>query len=374
MALGLIQFLIGGKKKKSSSKSGQVAVSVSKPTTNDAAPVQEQQGVTQIPDGVDTPTQNTPQDSQGENQPSQESTSNPTSAAIAHPHNKKSLSETLMKIHKEIQESNERLTGLVTDVKNVENSVNSLNKRVDTLDKAQKVSEEKFHDIDSSMSKFLSLYELINNQYNPFVSKDDEKPIEMPQLEENTEEGMEENIEENGDGQVLEIEDGPDSPEEIASVFRTDREETLEAAPQEKPKKKVKTINIPHTHISQSLLELDTLNIEEAAADCVPLTRLKNNTNGLVIILSWLEYLIKKVGVDESRNTLRYYTETLRWLTPEVFFDLDKYLRGMNDVSEVEREQANVKDHIVSLYFISKLNERQLDHRLTRAVLEIIQE
>ena len=65
--------------------------------------------------------------------------------------------------------------------------------------------------------------------------------------------------------------------------------------------------------------------------------------------------------------------ETLRWLTPEVFFDLDKYLRGMNDVDNVERNQANVKDHIVSLYFISKLNEKSLDHRLTKAVLDIIQ-
>jgi len=31
-----------------------------------------------------------------------------------------------------------------------------------------------------------------------------------------------------------------------------------------------------------------------------------------------------------------------------------------------------VKDHIVSLYFISKLNEKRLDEKLTKAVLEII--
>lgn len=372
MALGLIQFLIGGKKKKNVSKSGQVAVSVSKPA-NTQNPAGGDQGAAQVPDGVSTPTQNAQeQQPSADAQPQQDQS--PTSAA-AHPHNKKSLSETLLKIHKEIQESNERLTGLVTDVKNVENSVSSLNKRVDAMDKVQKQAEEKFQDIDSSMSKFLSLYELINNQYNPFVSKDEDKPMaQMPpiQLDE------EENVEDNGDGQLLETQGEADveTPEEIASVFKSESA-PIDLGPAPQPSsKKVKTITIPQNqgNISQSLLELDTLNIEEAAADCVPLTRLKNNTNGLVIILSWLEYLIKKVGVDEARNTLRYYTETLRWLTPEVFFDLDKYLRGMNDVDEVQRNQANVKDHIVSLYFISKLNEKSLDHRLTRAVLEIIQE
>ena len=34
----------------------------------------------------------------------------------------------------------------------------------------------------------------------------------------------------------------------------------------------------------------------------------------------------------------------------------------------------NVKDHIVSLYFISKLNEKKLDTKLTSAVLKIIKQ
>ena len=123
------------------------------------------------------------------------------------------------------------------------------------------------------------------------------------------------------------------------------------------------------------MLELDTLSIEEAAGDSVPLTVLKNSTNSLVIILSWLEYLIKKVGIEESRNSLRYYTETLRWITPEVFFDLDKYLRGMKDNKDVSEDASlTVRDHIVSLYFISKLNEKVLDEKLTRAVLQIIKQ
>ncbi|MFW6008885.1 MAG: FlaD/FlaE family flagellar protein, partial [archaeon] len=125
--------------------------------------------------------------------------------------------------------------------------------------------------------------------------------------------------------------------------------------------------------LKHSLLELDTLNIEEAASDAVPLTSLKTNTNSLVIILSWLEYLVKRIGVEESKNILRYYTETLKWITPEVFFELDKFLKGMDDIdTEKKSKSLNVKDHIVSLYFISKLNEKNLDEKLTKAVLQII--
>jgi len=367
MALGLIQFLIGGKKKKSNSKSGKVAVPVS---SNN----QQSQGVNSqvntIPDGVNSTTENVNVEQNRETQNSESSTSMNSSANVSHS-SKKSISEALLKIHTELKESNERLTGLVTDVKKLEGSVNSLTSRVDMLDKKSKESDEKFSDLDNNMTKFLSLYELINNQYNPFVSND--SPIsntESPKIV------LPENTQENLDGTLMDTQaDSNDSSshnptEELNnvsnhSVFNSNNEE----------KTQIKTINLSSkkTNVSQSLLELDTLNIEEAAADCVPLTKLKNNTNGLVIILSWLEYLIGKVGIEESRNTLRYYTETLRWLTPEVFFDLDKYLRGMNDVENPQRNQTNVKDHIVSLYFISKLNEKSLDHRLTKAVLDIIQ-
>ncbi len=37
-------------------------------------------------------------------------------------------------------------------------------------------------------------------------------------------------------------------------------------------------------------------------------------------------------------------------------------------------EMLTVRDHIVSLYFISKLNEKVLDEKLTRAVLQIIKQ
>ena len=386
MALGLIQFLLGGKTKKKEAKNTTAA-----PANNPSNPqIQTQNNQNSANQNSSVSTNQTASNSEENKSPNQiPSTSTPAPSQQSSG-NKKSVSEVLMKMHKEMKETNERLTGLVTDIKKLENSVSSLNSRVDSLDKKSKENDSKFKEIDSNMAQFLSLYELINNQYNPFVSKDEmpkiqPEKVEVESIQEPSTEPIElSNLNDNGNGSSLEM---PPNEEEFkfddSENKPFEKEIKIEGVP---PLSELKNDNVqegkevkyveskPTSKISQSLLELDTLNIEAAAADAVPLTMLKSNTNALVIILSWMEYLIKKVGIEETRNTLRYYTETLRWMTPEVFFELDKYLRGMSDVRNPARAKTNVRDHIVSLYFISKLNEKSLDHKLTTAVLEIIQE
>jgi archaellum component FlaC len=355
MVLGLMDFLLGGKRKTKVARNGQLAASSSSSSQNNNSP----QGA-QVPDGVQNPTENSQEmqfEEQNSNansvpqqaaQQSQQQTSQQPQQSGGAQVQRRSVSEALSKIHKELKETNSRVTDMVAGIKNVENSVNSLGHRVDELEASKKESSEKFSQLDSNMSKFLSLYELINNQYNPFVTQ---------------EEGVKK-VAISADGNSI-----PDFNGTEGSPIAVN--DAISALPQAIPElNSVKRIS--EDDLEASLLELDTLNIEEAAGNAVPLTRLKNNTNSLVVILSWLEYLTKRVGIEETRNTLRYYTEVLRWITPEVFFDLDKYLRGMRDKNHEEGETLGVRDHIVSLYFISKLNEKTLDTKLTKAVLQII--
>lgn len=339
MVLGLIDFLLGGKKKTKIPRSGQVTSPLNSVGGN-------------MSTSVETQTQIQSSETVGSNQNNlsfEQSSPNPVNAQgneqSQYSGNKKSISEALSKLHKELKETNQKITEVVTDIKNVENTVNTLGHRVDDLEEARKLTDEKFTVVDSNMNKFLSLYELINNQYNPFV--------EQSQKQEQV---------------IL-------SSGETAGVSSTSID--LNSGTSGDLSEKLSQLEKPtklsfDEEVGETLLSLDTLDIEEAASDAVPLTRLKNNTNSLVTILSWLEYLVKKVGINETRNTLRYYTETLRWITPEVFFDLDKYLRGMKDKEPEMQENLKVKDHIVSLYFISKLNEKSLDANLTKAVLQII--
>ncbi len=254
----------------------------------------------------------------------------------------------LSKIHDDIKEVSDNVINLTTEIKDMQNSISGIDNRVKELENSNKTVDGKLKDMDSSMNKFLSLYEIVNSQYNPFV---DSESIIKPAKE----------IVISNDGSSVVVNDSH-------SKGNKDAEKVLD----------LKSSDVRFGSDGKridSLLELDTLNIEEAAHDAVPLTKLKSNTNSLVVILSWLEYLVKRSGLEETKNILRYYTETLKWITPEVYFDLDKFLRGMDDISESsKREKLGVKDHIVSLYFISKLNEKKLDDRLTVAVLKIIKD
>ncbi len=372
MVLGLIDFLLGGKKKNKVPKTGQVAT----PNTgnvNSATPAPASDGTT-LPDGATKPTDNaqemnfedsndsadntieatetpnTTQKVESNVSPAPVRASNPSESAA--PGQKKSISEVIGKLNSELKESSDRLTTLVTDFKTLENNVNEMGHKVDELEEGKKVTDEKLAQMDENMTKFLSLYELINNQYNPFIDKDDlMKPIQKPVMVDSSGNSISSN------------------PAEISKPSHLD----LEKALGEDAKKMVVASSQDFDSI---MLELDTLDIEQAAGDSVPLKTLKNNTNSLVIILSWLEYLIKRVGMEETRSSLRYYTEVLRWVTPEVYFELDKYLKGMKDKNTTRdgSESLDVKDHIVSLYFISKLNEKSLDEKLTKAVLQIIKQ
>ncbi len=352
MVLGLIDFLLGGKKKTKVPRTGQVTTPLNSVGGN-ASPgnVQNSPGPT-IPNGQNIPTQNAenlnvqPQESQSQSNELkfESSTPNPTAQPVQPQQvgNKKSISEVIHKIHDELKGTNEKITDLVTDIKSLENTVNTLGHRIDDLEEAKKESDDKILEIDRNMTKFLSLYELINNQYNPFVEQEKSNPKEIV-------------VNENGNSNEENSNNSIPTPsfDELKQKFHEESKSDLDS----------------------TLLNLDTLNIEDAAGDAVPLVSLKNNTNSLVTILSWLEYLIKREGIEKARDSLRYYTETLRWITPEVFFDLDKYLRGMKDRKDLTGDESlTVRDHIVSLYFISKLNEKVLDENLTRAVLQIIKE
>jgi archaellum component FlaD/FlaE len=355
MVLGLIDFLLGGKKKTKVPKNAQVTT----PMNNNGGNIASN-NANAVPDGQSNVTQNANggndglvfQDSNGQQtgvQPqATQAVVNNNPQASSGP--KKSISEVINKIHTEIKSTNETIANIATEMKEIQGNISSLDHRVSEVETQNKTVDEKLVDIDGNMSKFLSLYELVNNQYNPFV--ENVEPAKSKQI-----------LVDASGGSHAENHDNL-SPEEV--------------------KAKIKNLDIgavgEHVALSKedlksSLLELDTLNIEEAAGDAVPLTHLKSNTNSLVIILSWLEYLVKKVGVEEAKESLRYYTETLKWITPEVFFELDKFIRGMEDVEGAKLASClTVRDHIVSLYFISKLNEKALDEKLTNAVLQIIKE
>lgn len=441
MVLGFIDFLLGGKKGNKPQKNTPAAQPVNKSPAAQPAQAGQQNAAPQQGGGG------------GSGEDVQFEDANQAPAPAQGGGNRTKISEAITKLSEEVKGSSEKLTRLVTDFKALENNVNTLGHRIDELEEARKTNDEKLSDIDNNMTKFLSLYELVNNQFNPFVEKGN--PMGVPSSNsapqaiaindkgnssggnipyvggENANKGEPKHIDLDSEEDKEEDKEEDESPvyeeesfnssqdfmkkmEEEAKKVKEDFESkqkkdplsqiSWQQKPADMPKKEMPRMQpeqkdnkdegaqMPQQPQSQAgqpmepmpeqrknemdevLLDLDTLNIEEATGAAVPLTHLRNNTNSLVTILSWLEYLTSRAGVDETRNTLRYYTEVLRWITPEVFFDLDKYLRGMRDKRSYNGASLSIKDHIVSLYFISKLNDKTLDEKLTKAVLQIIKQ
>lgn len=375
MVLGLIDFLIGGRKnKKRVAKTAQVATPISSPQSvretqsalTPQSPAQELKPQVAPTQAVQQPEPQVEQAQVPQQPVVQEVQAQPQqrTPVASNPGQKKSLSETIYKIHEEIKSTNERIGEVVKDMKSVEVKVNELTHRVTNLEESKNNTESKFNEIDNNLNKFLSLYELINNEYNPFVEKQANNELQEKKIKEIVLEN-----------QAMMQESGNPQESQVPSFDELKKEHRVQGEEVDINNLRVESHNHTTRHdIDDVLLSLDTLDIEEAAGDAVPLIKLKSNTNSLVTILSWLEYLIKKVGINETKNTLRYYTEVLRWISPEVYFELDKYLRGMKDKKTEEEDSLTVRDHIVSLYFISKLNEKTLDSKLTKAVLQIIKQ
>lgn len=318
-------------------------------------------------------------------------------------------------VKEEIKTTTENLNKLSTSFKDVETGFEKINSSVDRLEKQNEQINKKFDVIDMNMRKFLSLYEVINNQYNPFVTGDGKHPtpIMLSDQEAKLSESAQDNSSIFGDIKEEAVDTEESLTQEVSEVPKEDikkddkknlpgfgpnfeydankAKDDLEKLKtqdkkmdENKPVIKERVVDgyeqnrevIRNTSTSDddlAFFEFDTLDMQKAASDSVPLQKVKNDTNSLVVILSWLEYLVKRVGINSTRDTLRYYTETLSWITPEVFFELDKYLRGMNEMTNSqELKVINVRDHIVSLYFISKLNNKTLERRLVDAVLKII--
>lgn len=88
------------------------------------------------------------------------------------------------------------------------------------------------------------------------------------------------------------------------------------------------------------------------------LTEIKNDAISSRILIEWIEFLIKKVGVDGMVDVLAYYVD-LGWISAEVLLKVVRYAKGLKNW----QERGNVKpqgyltpaDHIRTLMYIEEL-------------------
>lgn len=91
----------------------------------------------------------------------------------------------------------------------------------------------------------------------------------------------------------------------------------------------------------------------------------------IVFLLRWLEYLLQKVGPDGLMEVLMYY-EDIGWIGGDIRNTLIKYSRGvtLDEEPELPTGQMEVEDHIISLFFISKLQGIEVSPSLYSSVIK----
>jgi archaellum component FlaD/FlaE len=307
----------------------------------------------------------------------------------------------LDEVKKEVQKDvNTRLTAFDTKAGDLEKHIKEA-KDISLENKAKLESMEK------SLKKFLSLYELVTNQVNPFIETHQSNkhegsgenqhssqassmhphtamgvhPPEQPKEPKlTTEEKKIMSVVSSGPGYT----EAP-APQVVPESGKLERHmiDIREINPSERKMVQIgedvevrpRSDNVEISEIGQEKkmpLHIEPVmdyrprgDINETLKNLLPLRSIKNDLCSLVTTLNWLRYLTEKAGTKGACDILKSYT-TLGWITPEVYTILVKYITGMGGQPldthvPDKRYNPTVDDHMKSLFFISKLKGIDLE-------------
>ncbi len=187
---------------------------------------------------------------------------------------------------------------------------------------------ERLDGIEGNVRELLSLYELATRNQNPFFQSDGSESSPSPPLpEENRQVAIPKDEPlsvrlDDGSGVV-----GSDAPKRMMS-----RSPGL-GLPKDK-------------ELSEKIV--DELTLED----------LDNSPTTSMLILRWMEYIIHKVGHTGLSSTLDYYVQ-IGWMSRAAAAKVLSFSAGIGlqdfDANPPQRSALAVTEHLVSLYFVTKL-------------------
>lgn len=214
--------------------------------------------------------------------------------------------------------SNEAISKLEEKVSEISDAVAKIETLVGGFD-------ERISKIERSMESLLSVYELVTNEINPFIGYS--------------------NGTESGNG----------------------------SAQEEKGEKSALSAT-PERHM------LDEHMMDKRMVDLKPngkrvrLMQINNDPNSLLLLFKWLDFLIKKVGYHGMIKTLLFYEE-VGWISREVRDQIIKYSRDLSGTRNYKgNRKLTILEHIISLYFIIKLQGLEVSPTLYSEVVNQLDE
>lgn len=198
----------------------------------------------------------------------------------------------------------------------------------ETLDIA-KTNKERLDSIDTNMKKFISLYELVTNQINPFV--DSKPPFQKAQV------GL------NGEA-VPESESEPEtivmpSAEELGGeppTLEMPSEEPAEAAPEEPP---VLQMHEPVAAPGQKPAP-PMPKVQDEGEQVMFMQSIKDGSASFV--LEWITSLVSENGDLEKNTKLLKYLLNLGWITPKAYEALMQHLQILSQARKTVQPEPRI--------------------------------
>ena len=286
----------------------------------------------------------------------------------------------------ESEESVKKLNELSQKLSKFEMSINTIQRDYSEL-------KETLDKTNQSVLELLSLYELVSNQVNPFVGEGDKITIVMERLDKLegrvnefgefnnglkneidglaiSTKGLAESGVRMGDEMLPEIDVKLDTlitttaylDEDMSDL--TERVKSLEQGEHAKPRGSVPS--------SEPSIDNEIRGVQEPktapASNGVKLATIESTPSNVVLLLTWIEFLMERVGRNNLVDALDYYVD-IEWISEGVASTMLSYARGLDFYVEKPTWRLLPDDHTKSLLFI----ERLLGNKIDRARLNSVE-
>jgi len=212
---------------------------------------------------------------------------------------------------------------LENKVKALEDKTNRLESTVkETLD-ITKSNRTRLDSIDSSMKKFLSLYELVTNQINPFV--DAKQPFAQLDLLDSAKKAQ--------DAKSLELEE-PKTEEPKAEVKKEAKEEL-----------KAEELQISENLGMQGVPKVQAPKFsgkpEAPGAEKVMFLQSVKDGNASFVI-EWITSLVSEDGNVEKNTQLLRYLVQMGWITPKAYEALMQHVQAISQSARLQNQPQRI--------------------------------
>ena len=289
------------------------------------------------------------------------------------------------KIDDIVNSKSETINANAESVKTLDNRFSKMDISISTVKNSLDEYSERFNKMEETILELLSLYEVVSNSVNPFVGDEDEKSLNMEQIENlerrfNDIEGNFEHlinkidsIKSSGNAEDLkeiqnefidkfkEFEDKLNeihSNNELNNEIQTEQE-VLHSLDYQPPAPGQITIKPQSVNISNNPSMLEIIN---------------NNPETSIVLLNWVEFLMEKVGRNNLMDVLDYYTE-IGWIGDSVSGKILAYASGIDYYDEKPTWKLMPQDHTKSLMFIERLSGKKIDrsafHKIERDIEKV---